>query len=189
VVCTQDGTRVETPEVRPQPDGVHVVIDNRLGFHTGFSARYANGAGAGRNAPRGGSEHVLDAPPGPLEIGCYTDRDALESDLQTLRVEDPSGIYRSTELDCAVTVNGVSDYVAGATGEAGDPVDLARERLDQVTGLRDDDTVEVAGYPADVIPTVRLVRDDRVLATITYRPDGQGGWLEETLSRCDELLG
>jgi len=188
VVCAEGGTRVETPSVRAQSDGVHVVIDNQLGFDTGFSTRYEIGA-EGSNAPQGESEHVLRAPPGALEIGCYTDPDAIESDLQTLSIVDPSGIYRSTKLDCDSIVEGVGDSPEGATGERGDPVDLARTRFDQVTDLGDDDVVEIAGYPKDELRTVRLIRNGRVVATITYYEDGQGGWLEDTFSRCDELIG
>lgn len=187
VVCSASGTRIETPSVRTHPDGVHVVIDNRLGFDTGFSTRYETGA-AGDNAPQGESEHVLRAPPGALEIGCYTDRDAVESDLGTLQVVDPSGIYRSTELDCDSIVEGVSDYAEGATGEHGDPVDLARTRFEQVTDVRADDVIEVAGYPEDDLRTVRLVRDGRVIATISFSASGRGGWLEDTFARCDELV-
>lgn len=187
VVCAEGGTRVETPSVRPQADGVHVVIDNRLAFDTGFSTQYENGAGGGSNAPMGESRHVIPAPPGALLIGCYTDRDAIESDLQTLDVVDPSDIYRSTELDCDSIVGGVSDYPEGATGERGDPVDLATARFDQVTDLGDADIVELAGYPQEELRTVRLVRDGRVVATISFYGSERDGWLEDTFSRCKEL--
>jgi hypothetical protein len=188
VVCSEGGTRVETPSVRAQPDGVHVVVDNELGFDTGFSMKYENGAG-GRNAPMGESGHVVPAPPGSLEIGCYKDRNATESDLQRVDVVDPSGIYRSTELGCDSIVGGVGDYPQGATGERGDPVDLARTRFEQVTDIRDADVIEIAGYPEDELRTVRLVRGGRVVATISFYESGQGGWLEDTFSRCDELIG
>lgn len=112
----------------------------------------------------------------------------LESDLQTLDVVDAAGNYRSTELECGSIVEGVTDYVEGAGGERGDPVDLARARFDQVTHLGADDVVEIAGYPQDPQPTVRLVRDGRVVATIAYDAAGQGGWLEDTFSRCSELV-
>lgn len=188
IVCSEDGTRVETPTVRAQPDGVHVTVDNRLGFHTGFSMRFENGGGGGRNAPRGESAHVLSAPPGRLEIGCYTDRDALAPDLQALRVVDPTGIYRSTELDCERIVGENVDFASGTPGVEGDPVEIARDDLGSAVGLRADDVVELAGYPEDEPPTVRLVRDGRVVATISYFETEQGGWLQDSLSRCDELV-
>jgi len=34
-----------------------------------------------------------------------------------------------------------------------------------------------------------FLRDGRVVATITYDETEQGGWLEDTFARCDELLG
>jgi hypothetical protein len=176
IVCTQEGTRVETATIRPRLDGVHVLIDNQLGFDTGFSTRYENGAGEGDNAPTGGSEHVLAAPPGTLEIGCYGDPDEA-SDLEAILVVDPTGIYRSTELDCDATVQGISDYAEGATGYVGELMDIARIRLDQAIQLHDDDAVEFAGYPEDALRTV-------------FDSFGTIGWLRRSRSpKADKAVG
>lgn len=188
VVCDATGTHVETPSVGPQLDGVHVLIDNRLGFDSGFVARFDDGAGGGENAPRGESMHVLQAPPGHTEIGCFPDEHSIdEPDLKQLEIVDPQGLYRSTEIDCTSVSSGTVDYAEGVRGEKGDPVDLARKRFNNVIGLREDDVVELAGYPQDVTPTARLVRGGRTIGTITYRYGENGGWLEETLSMCDGL--
>jgi hypothetical protein len=190
IVCDETGTTVETPSVRAQPDGVHVVVDNRTGVDPGFSARFADGRGLGDNAPPGTSEHVLDAPPGTLEIGCYTgEHGSGEPDLRALEVVDVDGLYRSIELDCESMSSGVSDYAPGAEGEAGDPVDLARAAFEGATGgLEPDDVVERAGYPEWDEPIVRLVRAGAVVATVRYRAaDDGGGWLQDTMSMCDGL--
>jgi hypothetical protein len=189
VVCDADGTHVETPSVSPQLDGVHVLIDNRLGFDTGFATRFGNGAGAGENAPQGESAHVLQAPPGTVEIGCYASEGALDQpELQPFDVVDPDGVYRSVELDCASVVSGTGDYAEGAQGLTGAPTDLARDRFDDAYGLAAGDVVERAGYPQSGTPIVRLVRDGRTLATVSYLGAEDGGWLQETLSACDELM-
>ncbi len=127
---------------------------------------------------------------GTIEIGCYPDDDALgEPDLQELELVDDDVIYRSVELDCDMVSTGISDYVQDALGAEGDPVELARRDFESALegGLEPDDVVERAGYPESDQPIVRLVRDDGVIATVEYRGAEGGGWLEETLSRCEDL--
>jgi hypothetical protein len=188
VTCDADGTHIETASVSARPDGVHLVVVNHLGFDTGFSFELSDGSGGGDNSPRGTSTHVLQAPPGQVLIGCYLDPDASgEVERQTFEVVDADGVYRPTELDCESISVGTSDYAAGATGESGDPVDLGRQRFDGAYGLQEGDVVERAGYPQADLQTVRLVRDGRVLATITYRGSEAGGWLEETMATCEDL--
>jgi hypothetical protein len=97
-------------------------------------------------------------------------------------------VYRSTELDCDTVSSGVVDFVPGAEGDMGDPVDLARATLEDATGgLQPSDVVERAGYPEWDEPIVRLVRDGEVVATIRYFEADGGGWLRDTTSMCDGL--
>ena len=190
IVCDASGTTVETPSVRPRLDGLHVVIDNRLDVDPGFAFRFDDGAGGGDNAPPGLSDHTLQAPPGTLEIGCYPDDKALgEPDLEELEVVDEGAIYRSVRLDCESVVGQISDYGQDAPGAQGDPVELARTDFESALdgGLEQDDVVERAGYPESDLPIVRLVRDDQVVATVEYRGADDGGWLEDTLSKCEDL--
>jgi hypothetical protein len=188
VVCDAEGTHVETPSVRAQADGVHLVVVNRLGFDTGFSMGFAGGGGGGENAPQGESSHLVLAPPGELGIGCSLDpAGGGEVEHRILRVVDPDGWYRPAELDCESWSQGFSDYGMDAVGRPGEPEEVARERFDSDFGLIEGDVVERAGYPDSETPIVRLVRDGRVLATISYRRAGDGGWLEDTMSKCDEL--
>lgn len=186
VVCDESGTKIVTRSVSPQLDGVHVVIDNRLGFDAGFAVGFENGAGAGRNAPEGESRHVLGAPPGRVEIGCYGNG-SPQPDFQTLEVVDSEGVYRSVELACASVVSGTSDFGEGASGQRATPVDLGRELFDNAFGLGSDDVVELGGYLQSEVPVVRLMRDGRIVATVSYRRADGDGWLEETFSMCEEL--
>lgn len=186
VVCDESGTKIVTPSVSPQLDGVHVVIDNRLGFDAGFAVKFENGAGAGRNAPDGESRHVLGAPPGRVEIGCYG-RGLAQPDFQPMEVVDSEGVYRSKELACASVVSETSDSLEGASGQQGNPVDLGRVMFDDAFGLGSDDVVELGGYPQSEVPVVRLTRDDRIVATVSYRRADGDGWLEDTFSMCEEL--
>src|SRR5205823_4337598 len=53
VVCDGRTIEVLTPQVRPQPDGVHVQVDNTTDGDLTVSVKYQNGAGAGGGAPPG----------------------------------------------------------------------------------------------------------------------------------------
>lgn len=188
VVCDAEGTRVETPTVRARPDGVHLVVVNRLGFDSGFSMAFSDGAGIGENAPQGESAHVVTAPPGPVEIGCYLDPQAIgETQSQPFEVVDPDAVYRSTELDCDSRATMNVDYAPDAPGQQGDPVDVAREWLEKGYGLTGDDVVESGGYPEAKPPIARLLRDGRVLATLELLRAANDGWLVSTATTCGDL--
>jgi hypothetical protein len=77
---------------------------------------------------------------------------------------------------------GITDYVSGAKGEVGDPVELSRHHFQ---GLQAGDVVERAGYPGSAYPKVRVVRAGQVIALVKYRPDESGGWLRDQVSICD----
>jgi hypothetical protein len=185
IVCTQEGTRVLTPRVEAQPDGVHFVIDNRLEADTGYSAEFPEGGGMGENAPKGESEHVKSFPPGKVRIGCYESRENPEPDYGTLEVVEGESGYKSTELECpsGMAVGGEDGYYApGAKGEKGNPVDMTRRRFSEE--IEEGDVVEVAGYPESRGErTVRVVREGRVVAVIEYLRES-GGWLGGGYSAC-----
>jgi len=193
VVCDGSTIEVLTPQIRPQPDGVHVQVDNTTDGELSVSVTYSTGGGVGGGASPGVSEldnalggTGLPAPPGTTSIECF---EALGGqgphDVQpvTFEVLDEEGLYVPTALDCDQQVAGIGDYGVGAAGVVGDPVDLARAHF---TGLRDTDIVERAGYPESTIPVVRVVRDGETIATVEYEPDGQGGWLQGTVRRCTD---
>jgi hypothetical protein len=196
VVCDANGTRVLTPRIRPQADGVHFGIDNRTGEHLGFIFRFGDRPGGGDNAAVGRSEiSRSDLPPGAVLVTCFDHRGQTPvpkdpSAFARIDVIDEDGIWSSPELDCgdAGWVTGIGDYVAGVKGEAGDPVDLAR---DHFKGLRSTDVVSRAGYPEQPSAIVAVVRKGRTVATAEYDGDGTGGWVLSTVSRCQDsgLIG
>ncbi len=190
IACGPNGTRVLTPRVKASPDGVHFVIDNRFGTGTGYSIEYPEGGGGGDVAPRGESEHVGGYTPGKVRIGCEEPPvDGIDLDYGTLEVVDPGGVYKSVELECKghTAVGGGPQYSSGSEGEKGDPVELVRRHLSD--RLRKDDTVESAGYPeSSDHRSVRVVRDGRVVATVSFIRDS-GGWLEDSTSNCAGFSG
>lgn len=188
IICERSGTRVLTPKVEARPDGVHLVIDNRLKGDYGFSVQSPEGGGGGYNAPRGGSKHVLDDAPGEVRIGCYESLRDTEPGYGTLQILEGDSGYKPVELECrgGAAVWGEGGLLApGAKGEKGDPVKLARHALKD--RIRQDDVVELAGYPeSKLLKSVRVVREGRVAIVVSYRKE-PNGWFEDSTANCAKL--
>lgn len=189
VVCDADGTRILTPKVAAQRDGLHLVIDNRLEGDYGFSVETPEGGGGGDNASKGESRHVFDSiPPGEARIGCYESRKDMEPDYATVEILKSDSGYRSVNLECrgGAAVMGEGGLLApGAKGEKGEPVELARRALKD--RLREDDTLELADYPESVSSrSVRVVREGRVITAVSYRKEATG-WFENSTTNCANL--
>jgi len=173
LTCDGQGTKIETPVIQPQPDGVHVRITNTTDENLGLT--WSQG---GANANPGTHEVVLQLPPGRTEMGCGTGEQAA---LEELDVKDPEALWVPDEPDCQNgAVTGNADPVQGAHGDKGDPVDLVRE----MSQVRPTDTVERAGYPESENPVVRVVRDGKVVLIAHFFPDGYGGWLRNSYTAC-----
>ena len=173
LVCEADGsTRLLTPVVTAQEDGVHVRVDNRA--REGVSI---NGLGA--DFAEGTSEQTISTPPGEVGIACwpYSRHEDEEPPRVNLMVDDPHGYWVNPRLDCPkgdLIGSVISDFVAGAEGEQGDPADLARANL---KGVEPSDVIEPAAYPDQTYPVVRVVRDGKTVATASFSPAEAGGWL------------
>jgi hypothetical protein len=182
IVCTEEGeTRLWTPVVEVQPDGVHLDIENRAGEPTSFF-------GLGLDVDEGRHEEVVTLPPGKMRVACYpysqheSDRKPVKYDLELV---DPEGHWISTDTECEPGSMGqstISDFAYPlGDGLSKDPVELVK---DGVKGLDPEDVVEVAGYPEAEVPTVRVVRAGRVIATFGFIQADDGGLAIETSDLC-----
>jgi hypothetical protein len=184
VVCDSHGTSVLTPIVRPQRDGVHLKIQNTTGEDLSFIV-----GADGDNAPAGSSELIWSLPPGTAKIGCV----ALSAPGDTppdgeVTIQDPEGLWIDPGVGCGTAVIGSMDYVQGATGEPGDPVEIARARLRD--RLQEGDIVQAAGYPEELDRHVIVVRDGSTVADLRYVRDEAGtGWLEDAETICPGFNG
>jgi hypothetical protein len=202
IVCDQEGTRVLTPTVEAQPDGVHFVIDNRLKAGTGgytVALPQSEGplySGAGGNAPRGMiSKHIEPFSPGTVKISCNPPEfsgEEEELDYASFKVLKGESGYKSAELECSGggwVQSGGGLYAGGVKGKKSDPVEMTRQRFsDQI---EEGDVVEIAGYPeiahSQILGDsryVRVIREGRVVAVVRYFREG-GGWLEGEYSVCE----
>jgi hypothetical protein len=186
IECQANGARVLTERVRPQPDGVHLEVRNDTGTDLAFSVEDSEHGGQGSSAPTGSVKYVWSLPPGKAFVTCTSyEADPSEVPKAKLEVVDEEGLWVSTSLweSCTEAVTGTSDYAAGANGEKGDPVEIAR-KLFEKQGLEPGDVVEPAGYPEGDETVARVTRSGDVVATMSFLSDGAGGWLPQDTTVC-----
>ena len=192
-------TRVLTPKVAAHPDGVHIQIDNRLGkgapyyleLRKGEFLYDANPGAFGASIPKGKSNQEALPPPGTAKIRCTPLRYYGEKNYASFEVVEGDSGYRSPELECkpgAVPKSG-GLVASGADSKFElisyrDTVEEAREYYKK--WLKEGDVLEKAGYPKakDPFPTVRVVRNGKVIAT--YWSDPSGSF---SVTYCDRGLG
>lgn len=183
ITCEGTTTTVETPEVAAQADGVHLSVENSGAEDLGIQF---DTSGRGENAAVGTSNLLVPIAPGEERVRCFGSDDdtGAPGGWATLTVTDPSGFYASAELDCAggQVGSGISDYIAGATGDP-DPAAAAAEYFADQMGSGDE--VVAAGYPEDPAERTFVLRSNGVaIGSVTYAPDGQDGWLQFMTSNC-----
>ena len=181
IVCTAKGTRLLTPAVRPQPDGVHVMLSQ------------AGGAPATLETDQGGGDKpgpkplVLTLPPGRASLGCMTMADwnvdpPRHRGWVTLRVVDQDDRWVDDHPVGGGCSQSSVDYAPTAAGDPESQLGRdARGALEASPG----DVVERAGYPRQEPIEYRLVRDGTVVALATYASAGQGRWLRDGVQKCD----
>ena len=135
IVCEPDGTTtMPAGEVAVKPDGLHLVVENRLG-----EAASLNGLGMDVNP--GVSECTLSVPPGDYDLACWPfsrHESGTEPETIRLRVLDPESLYvPGPKLDCeAWSAHG--DLASPSQGIADDPIEAARRARGGGPGDRPD---------------------------------------------------
>jgi hypothetical protein len=186
VSCSDAGTQVSTPVVQPQPDGVHISVDNMTGHDLGLQIKDFGGD----NAPMGTSEIVRPIPPGVYGLACTYRQSSAEPSYQPFEVQDPAGIWVSTDLTGCTSAAGIAGSFAGSPDGSSDIVGVQGTPVEVVTstisGLLPTDLIEPAGYPSTKHEAnVRVVRDGDVVASYRLFPDSQGGWYIDSAQACD----
>ena len=177
IVCTEGGdTRLWTPVVEVQSDGVHLDVENRTGEQASIDG-FPLDVGEGRQ------KAVVKTPPGRLKVACNPfsqHRGSKKPVKYDLELVDPEDHWVSTELECE------TDEVVTTTSYAPEPIgdgDPAVAVGEIVKGLRPDDVVEPAGYLQAPVPAVRIVRDSKVVGVIGLAETEDGLGIEGT-STC-----
>jgi hypothetical protein len=182
IVCRDGKTEVLTPQVRTQPNGVHLEVRNETGSKLEFKVDDPEGGGGGFDIP---GSTVMDLHPGQVRVACFDgySEDPSEITGEPLEIVDEDGVWVSPLLDCQEWTSEIADFVAGAQGEKRKPAEIVRRYLAKRDLVGD---VERAGYVQGEPPVFRLVSEGAVVATVELLADGEGGWLVSTVNSCSD---
>jgi hypothetical protein len=185
VECGPGAPTLAAARVRTQADGVHLLVSGGIGRNLGWHDDLGGGSATIESDPQLVSATLR---PGEVRIVCGVPGAAYDR-TASLMVLDPFGLYRSPEIthESACT-GGDVDYVPGATGTIGAPIDIVRSF---VRGLQATDVVEPAGYdrPEDEEGLFRIRREGETIGSVALWTDGAGGWLIGMATLCDGLAG
>jgi hypothetical protein len=170
IVCDSSGTQVLTPIVRAQPDGLHVLVDDRAGVGS-VSIRPTDPIYGDdvilSSASRGVQDEFFDeVAPGAADVVCTGDF-LRESEVDTLpwvrfEVVDPGGYFVSYGLDCSMSAR---HDIADVSGR-GSAAELTRTAVD---GILPTDRVEQAGYvEGERQNWIRVVRSGSGVASLHF---------------------
>lgn len=181
VTCTEDGdTEIKNLTVRVGPAGVEVRMSNLSGEPVSLN-------GVGWDFSEGDSTEVVPVPPGPVEVACwpYSKHRGREPSTTTVDLVDPESLWVDPELQCRgdVSMSIISDHFFASPGQKGDPVEIGRRAL---KGLHEDDVVELASYPEQKNPVVRVVRGGRTIANVGLDRSDEGGYLVGGADICGD---
>ena len=185
LACSPDGTpEVLTSVVRPQPDGLHVIVDNRSNAEAVIVRHPSRPYQAWSSGSNGlDDEFVMLTPPGEAFVSC------MPVTVSPTPAPSPGAPLQPNEASFAIVDDGSwvsADPVCGlsdrwsfqvqtsvSTHNGWTPAEAAA-RL--VPGIRPSDVVERAGYLGSPFEdeSVRVVRDGQVLAWM--RAHSHGYW-------------
>ena len=130
VSCSDTGTEVSTPVVQPQPDGVHIAIGGTTGTEFGLAIQNFDGVIAPTGA---GDEYLRQMPPGVYGLACTDAQGAQPTTYQPFEVQDPAGIWVSTDLTGCTSASGIAGAYAGSAGGSSDIVGVQGTPVEVVT--------------------------------------------------------
>jgi hypothetical protein len=169
VICDASSTRVLTPVVRAQPDGLHLRVDDRAGIGNvlirpsdpvyGDELVFSSGSR--------GLDAVYQAAPGTAEILCGVEGGFGETHVDDLPwvsfdIVDPDGYFMPYGLACARQ----DRHQVPRAEQPGSAEALVEAGID---GVLPTDRVEPAGYAAGDWPFgrwFRVVRSDAIVASL-----------------------
>jgi hypothetical protein len=183
VVCENSRTRVLTPTVLAQRDGVLFSIENiteqTFVFFPGHGDRpgvNSEFVGPGDNsAPPGLKEMRWLIPPGLTRVACIPQSKPLSPDRigareAGIRIVDPDRVYVPvpSTLDCEEGPDRSYELILPVRSD--DPQEPARVTRERLEGLRPGDVVARTGYPGDGSPQVKIVRKGGVVGLVSMEP-------------------
>ncbi len=173
IVCETNAIRIETPQVRAYPDGVHFALENPGGmwglmFHL---ESFEYGQAEGLTFDDSVTNDISAMPPGDVIVACLPTQDASYEDPEaataTITIVDPDGLYVPWNLTCG---SGEQSRMKIATSEDTVPTEVFR----RVPGVNPTDEFRTPNYPESpqYWPTFNVYRDGKAIARI------MGPWIE-----------
>lgn len=173
-VCSDERTELQMPTVRLSRDGLRLRIRNETERPLYYVYNGPNDVGGGGVAPPGSFEQLLSAIAGDVTFRCTE-----LAKRHTIRAVDPDNLRPSPELECKRRATALPT----ATGETrGDLVAFTKRIL--AANLLPGDEVERAGAPVVEFPVVRVVRDGRVVAAVTFAEPRRGVFEVSSIESC-----
>ncbi len=189
VVRCRDGVaEVETPTVRPQPDGVHILVEAPgVGDELGviFESTIDRSAFlSGSQDPRNGIVREMGAE--TWRVACYSgpgEPNHVAGDAPSLAVVDPDGIWIPTTLQCTDQESGISPTQEFSAS--------AQDAIHALTGVLPTDVVEPAGYPEGSSAGLvwRVVRNGSIVAWLHLRQSGDEWYVIAGMGCTDAGIG
>jgi hypothetical protein len=180
VVCAVGNATALTREVRPQLDGVHVMIDNRSGARAFLFQDPKTPARihSGELASWSQNNVVTPFPPGEILVRCLAsaggtpDRGIEGHGFARIRIVDPEGLWTSDRLECSNPTRFLVTHV-GRADTSPDQVVWA------FAGVRPDDRVENPAYPRTRYREARrvIIRNGEPIALLSLRKQVKDWWV------------
>jgi hypothetical protein len=179
VRCTPDGAEVLTPVVAAQVDGLHIVPvdtpnDWEIFLFPESEPQRAYAAGSDDTD----DEFVRPVSPGGASIACIdqetystADMARAKSHAASFLLTDPGGFFTPYQPECALSEQrSVTLYPDGVV------IDDASAVIRTITGVREDDIVELAGYDWEwgSAHEWRIVRGGTIVANLSVGNQGGG---------------
>ena len=169
--CSLGGIEVPVASIRPQDDGMHLDVVNRLGLATHVwvvgeqwsSGRFPVGTGT--------SNFVLAAPPGPLTVGCDAGGSQQQRQVDLVDVEEA---YTAPALSCPEAERLKMAEALPVSDDTRSMPTAARNALGVERIAYTDQMLTFSGYPEAetkwstpaLDPVVRVVRSNETVALV-----------------------
>jgi hypothetical protein len=187
LTCGVNGsTSLSTDVVRPQRDGVHLLVVNEYEEPVSVGVLgVTRGDGQGLGADPGSSELVLTQAPGNVDLSCTPNSQLMSGEEpRSVRVTivDPEGLYVDGALVCEVVTSMIGESPDAPIDEGPPPLDVARDVID---GLQTDDTLLYAGYPDQPRRPVVVSREGEIVASFSMAQYEERSWVIDEYSACE----
>jgi hypothetical protein len=171
LTCLPESIDVPNASIRPQANGMHLRVVNKLGRSTEVWVESETGWSSGRFTVKPDTTNVVvSAPPGRLVVGCHAGKQEPERDVELV---DADGVHRDFGLDCPEDKQGSDPTKFQVPTEMSSLAEAARRALAEQKQMPEGSHIApYNGYSETLYttpmadPAVRVVRDGDTVAIV-----------------------